>query len=85
MPADPKAPAETRPKLADTVFSVVHALALIAIFIYGVIGLVQRNVGRFAVVLLGLAVYYALVLHKPVVKEFKRKRALKSAAPAKRS
>ena len=48
----------------------------IAVFVYGVVGLVQRNTARFAVVCGGLVLYYFLVLHKAVLKEIQRKRGL---------
>jgi len=63
------------PKLADTLFSVFHVLALAAVFIYGVVALIGGNTLRFGIVMAGLAVYYALVLHAPVKKEIARKRA----------
>jgi Flp pilus assembly protein TadB len=85
MPKSPTPPASPRSKLGDTVFAIVHVLALIAVFIYGVVALVQRNTGRFAVVMGGLVLYYFLVLHKAARKEIHRKRQLKDASPSKRS
>ncbi len=64
-----------RSKLGDTLFAVVHLLALIAVFLYGVVALVRGNRGRFAIVMAGLVVYYFVVLHKPVRKEIARRRA----------
>ncbi len=64
-----------RSKLGDTVFAVVHLLALVAVFLYGVVALVRGNRGRFGVILAGLVFYYVLVLHKPVKKEIARRRA----------
>lgn len=85
MPKTPTTPAAPRSKLGDTIFAIVHVIALIAVFIYGVIGLIQRNTGRFAVVCGGLILYYFLVLHKAVRKEIHRKRQLKDTSPSKRS
>jgi hypothetical protein len=85
MPSSPPPAAGPRAKLGDTIFAVIHVLALAAIFIYGLVGLVQGNTGRFAVVMAGLLFYYVLVLHKPVVKEIRRKRAVKASSPDRRS
>jgi hypothetical protein len=85
MPKTPTPPAAPRSKLGDTIFAIVHVIALIAVFIYGVIGLIQRNTGRFAVVMGGLVLYYFLVLHKAVRKEIDRKRKLKISFPSPRS
>lgn len=62
-------------KLGDTIFSIVHLLAIIAVFLYGVVALIGGNTARFALVMGGLAVYYVLVLHKPMRKEIARRRA----------
>ena len=85
MPSSLPPAAGSRAKLGDTIFAVVHVLALLAVFVYGLIGLVQGNTGRFAVVMGGLALYYALVLHKAVAKEIRRKRALKASSSDRRS
>jgi hypothetical protein len=84
MPETPTPPAAPRSKLGDTLFAIVHVLALIAVFVYGVVALLQKNTGRFAVVLGGLVLYYFLVLHKAVRKEIERKRKLRdSSSPPK--
>jgi small-conductance mechanosensitive channel len=77
MSNTPTPPAGPRSKLGDTIFAVAHVLALIAVLIYGIIGLAQRNTARFAVVIAGLVLYYVLVLHKAMVKEIHRKRGRK--------
>ena len=64
----------TRSKLSDTVFAVVHVLALVAVFLYGLVALIGRNPARFALVMGGLVLYYVLVLHAPVKKEIARRR-----------
>src|SRR5512136_150954 len=61
-------------KLGDTVFAVAHMLALIAVFIYGLVALIGGNTPRFALVMGGLTLYYFLVLHKPVKNEIARRR-----------
>ena len=66
-------------KLGDTIFAVAHMLALIAVFLYGVVALVRGNRTRFFVVIGGLLAYYLLVLHKPVRKEIARRRAGRSS------
>ncbi len=85
MSSSPTPAAGPPAKLGDTIFAVVHVLALMAVFIYGLIALVQGNTSRFAVVMAGLVLYYALVLHKAVVKEIRRKRSPKSLPPDRRS
>jgi hypothetical protein len=72
---------EQRSKLGDTIFAVFHLLLLITIVVYAIIGLVQRNTMRFAVIMAGLVLYYFFVLHKAVLKEIDRKRKLRSAGP----
>jgi Flp pilus assembly protein TadB len=70
-----------RSKLGDTIFAVFHLFLLITVVVYAVIGLVQGNTMRFAVMMAGLVLYYFLVLHKAVLKEIDRKRKLRSAGP----
>ena len=72
---------EQRSKLGDTIFAVFHLLLLITIVVYAIIGLVQGNTMRFAVIMAGLVLYYFLVLRKAVLKEIDRKRKLRSAGP----
>ena len=72
---------EQRSKLGDSIFAVFHLCLLIAIAVYAAIGLIQGNTMRFAVIMVGLVLYYFLVLHKPVLKEISRKRKLRSAGP----
>jgi len=71
-------PSEKRSKLGDTIFSLFHLFALIAIAVYAVLVLVQGNALRFAVIMAGLVLYYFLVLRKPLLKEIDRRRKLKS-------
>ena len=71
----PAAGDDGRSKLGDTLFAIVHVLALVAVFLYGVVALIRGNRGRFGVVMAGLIVYYFVVLHKPVRKEIARRRA----------
>ncbi len=72
---------EQRSKLGDTIFAVFHLFLLITVVIYAIIGLVQGNTMRFAVIMAGLLLYYFLVLRKAVFKEIDRKRKLRSAGP----
>lgn len=72
---------EQRPKLGDTIFAVFHLLLLITVAVYAIIGLVQGNTMRFAVIMAGLVLYYFIVLRKAVFKEIDRKRKLRSAGP----
>jgi len=84
MPSSPTPADDSGGKIGDTIFAIVHVLALLAVFVYGLVGLVQGNTGRFIVIMAGLALYYALVLHGAVVKEIRRKHALKSSSPDRR-
>ena len=61
-------------KLGDTAFAVAHVLALVAVFVYGLVALIGGNIPRFALVGGGLVVYYFLVLQKPVKNEIARRR-----------
>jgi len=73
-----------RSKLGDTLFAIIHLLALAGLVIYALVALVQGNSLRFAVLMGGLALYYVLVLHKPVRREIDRKRKLKSGGLSRR-
>jgi hypothetical protein len=73
-----------RSKLGDTLFAIVHLLALVGLVIYALVALIQGNALRFAVLMGGLALYYILVLHKPVRREIDRKRKLKSGGLSRR-
>lgn len=72
---------EQRSKLGDTIFAVFHLFLLITVVVYAVIGLVQGNTMRFAVIMAGLVLYYFIVLRKAVLKEIDRKRKLRSPGP----
>lgn len=72
---------EQRSKLGDTIFAVFHLLLLITVAVYAIIGLLQGNTMRFAVIMAGLVLYYFIVLRKAVLKEIDRKRKLRSAGP----
>jgi len=70
----------SKSKLGDTIFAFAHVAALVALVVLAFVDLQNGRIVRFAVVLAALAVYYVLVLHKPVVKEIRRKKAEKRAA-----
>ncbi len=61
--------------MSDTVFALLHLAVLFAILVYAVVSLFAGNTGRGGLLLLLLAVYYLLVLHKAVRKEIARRRA----------
>jgi hypothetical protein len=63
--------------MSDLVFALVHLGLLLGVLGYAVYSLVRGNPGRFVLILGLLAVYYLLVLHKPVLKEIRRKRELR--------
>jgi membrane protein implicated in regulation of membrane protease activity len=61
--------------MSDTLFALLHLAVLLAILAYAVLSLFAGNTGRGGLLLLLLAVYYLLVLHKAVRKELARRRA----------
>jgi hypothetical protein len=58
----------------DWIFAFVHLLGLAAALVYAVLSLAGGETSRGLLLLGILAVYYVLVLHKPVMKEIRRKR-----------
>jgi len=58
----------------DLIFAFFHLALLIGLLGYAFYSLFQGNVTRFALILLFLAGYYFLALHKNVKKEIRRKR-----------
>ena len=58
----------------DWIFAFVHLLGLAAALVYAVLSLAGGETSRGLLLLAILAVYYILVLHKPVMKEIQRKR-----------
>jgi hypothetical protein len=61
--------------MSDTLFALLHLAALLAILAYAGLSLFTGNTGRGVLLLLLLAIYYLLVLHKAVRKEIARRRA----------
>jgi len=57
----------------DTIFAFVHLIVLIGILAYAIVALAAGNAVRGVLILAFLAVYYLLVLHKPVLKEIARR------------
>lgn len=64
----------------NTIVAFLHLGALLAAVGYAVVSLVRGNLPRFGLIVVLLAIYYVLLLHPAVVKEVKRKRALKKKA-----
>ncbi len=58
----------------DTVFALAHLVILIGILAYAIVSLIAGNAARGVLILVFLAVYYLLVLHKPVLKEIARRK-----------
>lgn len=58
----------------DWIFAFVHLLGLAAALAYTVLSFFKGETSRGLLLLGILAVYYVLVLHKPVMKEIQRKR-----------
>ena len=59
--------------MSDTIFAIVHLFVLLGVLGYAVLSIVRGNVARGGLILVLLAVYYFLVLHKAVRKEIARK------------
>jgi 4-hydroxybenzoate polyprenyltransferase len=66
-------------KKVDLIFAFFHLGLLLAILVYGIIGLVHGNLWRFGTISLGLAIYYFVVLHKPVRREIARRKKNKES------
>ena len=66
--------------MLNTIVAFLHLGALLAVVGYAVVSLVRGNLPRFGLIVVLLAIYYVLLLHPAVVKEVKRKRALKKKA-----
>jgi hypothetical protein len=64
-------------RLGDTLFAFFHLGLLLAAFVYGIVLIVRGQTARGAVILAILALYYVLILHKPVVREIARRRSEK--------
>jgi membrane protein implicated in regulation of membrane protease activity len=64
-------------RLADTLFALFHLILLAAVVVYAGVLLARGDTTRGALIFAVLAVYYILVLHKPVTREIARKKALK--------
>jgi hypothetical protein len=60
-------------KTGDLVFALFHLAVLVAILVYGLVGLFHRNYWRFGVIAAGLGLYYFFVLHKGVRAEVARR------------
>jgi hypothetical protein len=60
--------------MSDTIFAIFHLFVLLGILGYSVVSIVRGNVARGGLILVLLAVYYFLVLHKAARKEIARKR-----------
>jgi hypothetical protein len=61
----------------NTLFAFLHLGALLAALAYAIVLLAQGNVARFGLVMTLLVIYYVALLHPAVMKEIKRKKALK--------
>jgi uncharacterized membrane protein YfcA len=57
----------------DYIFAIFHLLLLIGLLGYAVFSLIQGNTLRFGLIIVCLAGYYFLALHKNVMKEIERK------------
>jgi hypothetical protein len=66
-------------KKVDLIFAFFHLGLLLAILVYGMIGLAHGNLWRFGVIIAGLTVYYFVVLHKPVRREIARRKKNKDS------
>jgi len=64
--------------MSDTLFALLHLAALLAVVVYAIASFVAGNTSRGILLVLLLAIYYLLVLHKAVRKEIARRRARRS-------
>ena len=62
----------------EWIFAFLHLILVIGVAVYALIALFTGNYMRFSLIAACLAVYYLLVLHKPVKNEIKRKKAKKN-------
>jgi len=60
--------------MADWIFAFFHFFLVLGIIAYAFYSLLKGNISRFTVIIILIAVYYFLVLHKAVRKEIERKR-----------
>lgn len=66
--------------MLNTIVAFLHLGALLAAVGYAVVSLVQGNFPRFGLIIVLLSIYYVLLLHPAVVKEIRRRKALKRKA-----
>lgn len=59
--------------MSDTIFAILHLFVLLGVLGYAVLSIFRGNAARGGLILVLLAVYYFLVLHKAVRKEIARK------------
>ncbi|MFC2166117.1 hypothetical protein ACFLT2_14110 [Acidobacteriota bacterium] len=64
--------------MSDLIFAIFHLCLLIGIIVYAFILLAQGNIFRFGLIMVCLAGYYFLILHKPVKREIERRKKAKS-------
>lgn len=62
----------------DTIFAFFHLLLLLGLIGYAFYSLIQGSTLRFVLIIICLAGYYFLALHKNVKNEIKRKKKSKS-------
>ena len=60
--------------MSDYIFAFFHLFLLIGLLGYAVFYLIQGNTSRFLLIIVCLAGYYFIALHKNVKKEIQRKR-----------
>ena len=60
--------------MIELIVAFLHLFLLIGLLGYAIFSLIQGNTQRFALILVCLAGYYFLALHKNVKKEIQRKR-----------
>jgi hypothetical protein len=65
----------------QTIVAFVHLGALLGVLAYAIISLARGDVPRFGLIVVLLAIYYVFLLHPAVVKEIRRRKALKKGRP----
>lgn len=66
-------------RLGETLFALFHLALLVGAVGIAVLALVRGNTWRFLVICCCLAIYYVVVLDKPVRQEVARRRSLRAA------
>ena len=62
----------------DWVFAIIHLMLFFGLIVYALLSLIRGHMFSGLVLLAFLIAYYFIVLHQAVLKEFRRKKKLKT-------